>query len=140
MYDNGRTMDINKKITEEFNKPTILMSEVDGLLKGSARSVEGLNIFECLKKFQEYFISFGGHSKAAGITMKIDMFDEFTERINEFVSKKYPSNVFMPTIKYDCEINIDLITLELFEKLKLLEPFGEGNEKPVFLGSFEGMI
>ena len=83
------------KIAEEFSRPTILLAEKeDGALRGSARSIPGLNLFECLSHFTKYFQSFGGHVSAVGLSLMTEDFDNFVAEVNEFALKNYENSLF----------------------------------------------
>ena len=121
------------KIAEEFSRPTILLAEKeDGALRGSARSIPGLNLFECLSHFTKYFQSFGGHVSAVGLSLMTEDFDNFVAEVNEFALKNYENGLFLPKILYDVEISEDRLTLDFAESLTLFEPTGYGNSQPVF--------
>ncbi|MDR1905503.1 MAG: single-stranded-DNA-specific exonuclease RecJ [Clostridiales bacterium] len=119
------------KAVVEFNRPVILFTEKDGILKGSARSIPGINIYEALFDCKELFLNFGGHSQAAGLSLKKENFEEFKERINACL-KKYDDAVFAPEVVYDAELN-DKPDIKDIRAVSALEPFGEGNPKPVYL-------
>lgn len=121
------------KIAEEFSRPTILLAEKeDGSLRGSARSIPGLNLFECMSHFTKYFQSFGGHVSAVGLSLMAKDFDNFVAEVNEFALKNYENNLFLPKILYDVEISADKLTLQFASDLTLFEPTGYGNSQPVF--------
>ena len=120
------------RLTEIYHRPTILFSEHDGALKGSARSIEGVNIHDALKANSELFIRFGGHAKAAGVTMEKEMFPKFTEAMEKYFSENCPPDLFVPRKCYEFDEELGEITLDLARQLEMLAPFGEGNPCPVF--------
>ncbi|MDR2090948.1 MAG: DHH family phosphoesterase [Clostridiales bacterium] len=122
------------KIAEQFNRPVILFTENEGILKGSARSIDGIDIFEAISRSKELFTAFGGHAQAAGVSLKRENIDVFRREINDFL-KKYDESVFAPEIIYDAILE-KKPTLSEIKEIGRLEPFGEGNPKPLFL-SFE---
>ncbi len=120
------------RISEMFHRPTILFSESNGILKGSARSIDGINIHSVLSSVSGCFERFGGHAKAAGITMKSDRFDEFTNSLQRLLKEEYPNSVFIPKRKYEFDIDLANISSELVREIEMLAPFGEGNPSPIF--------
>lgn len=123
---------VASKIAEEFHKPTILFTEVDGNFRGSGRSVDGINLFEALSSMSELFITFGGHSQACGLTIKKQNIDEFRNRFNEYLKEHARISDYLPKIRYDIDCNKTEINVKFLRSLNLLEPFGVGNPKPCF--------
>lgn len=120
------------RISEIYHRPAILFSEKDGVLKGSARSVEGINIHDALKAHADMFVRFGGHAKAAGVTMRKEQYAEFCESFNAYLEEQYSPELFMPRRTYEFDEDVSCINLELAHQLEMLAPFGEGNPIPVF--------
>lgn len=120
------------RISEMFNRPTILFSENEGVLKGSARSIDGINIHSALSEVSRYFERFGGHSKAAGITMKAEHFADFARDLESCLACEYPNSVFVPRKKYEFEICLEDIDYSLAEDIRMLAPFGDSNPSLVF--------
>lgn len=122
---------------EKYSKPCLVISiGDDGIAKGSCRSVEGFNIYEALKHCTDVFEKFGGHPLAAGFSLKNENIDLLDLKINEY------ANTFdtMPTpiLNIDCKLSAQYVNLALAESLKILEPYGAGNEEAVFgLYNFE---
>jgi single-stranded-DNA-specific exonuclease len=119
------------KIAEQFNRPAVLFTEKDGIFKGSARSIDGVNIYDALSSSKELFTAFGGHAQAAGLSLKCENFDLFKANINNYL-KKYDENIFAPEVIYDVATGTKP-TLDEIKEIARLEPFGEGNPKPLFL-------
>lgn len=120
------------RIAEMYHRPTILFSESDGILKGSARSIDGVNIHEVLCCCREFFVRFGGHAKAAGITMESAFFEDFRLKLNACLKTGYDDSVFIPCKRYEFDIPLEQVTGELIAELTRLAPFGESNPSPVF--------
>lgn len=123
------------RISELYHRPTILFSESGGMLKGSARSIDGINIHEALCAVSNFFDRFGGHSKAAGITMQASCFDQFSEALENYFRNNFTNDVFIPRKKYEFDIALSEIDRELVRDIELLAPFGEGNPSLVFHAS-----
>lgn len=122
------------RISEMFWRPVVLFCEEEGgVLRGSARSIKRINLFECLSVFSNYFKSFGGHSAAAGISIKKENFGKFFKEINDYVLKNYPDNLFYPHIEYDIPISVGDCSVSFARELEMLEPTGFGNPKPIFM-------
>ena len=120
------------RLTEMYHRPTILFSVHDNALKGSARSVEGINIHEALKANSELFIRFGGHAKAAGVTMEEENFPVFAEVFEKYLAENCSPDLFVPRRCYEFDEDLSVIDRELVKQLEMLAPFGEGNPSPVF--------
>jgi single-stranded-DNA-specific exonuclease len=120
------------RVVEEFGRPAILMGANQGLLKGSGRSVPGVNLKEHLDHFQDRLVRYGGHAGAVGLTIEpseLERFaDDFSARLREFVSLE----AGVP-LAIDGELEIADCSLELVEFLARCEPFGAGNPEPVWM-------
>lgn len=128
------------RLTEEFKRPTILFANTDeGELRGSARSIPQVNIFETLCALSEYFAGFGGHAQAAGISMKEDRFDDFVKAANELILKTHDKHDFTHEICCEMELPIDMDFLSFAKELELMEPTGYQNPRPTFLVKGQGM-
>ncbi len=127
------------KLTQYYRRPTILFTELDGVLKGSARSIEGINIHTVLTACKDDLIQFGGHSMAAGMTIKPENLDKFIAHANEYIINNYDKSLFLPYNKNDGKLSLDNIDMPFVETLKLFEPFGMGNHKPVFYDRCEDL-
>ena len=121
------------KLAERFNRPAVVFSENGGILTGSARSINGINLYEILDRARDCYIRFGGHSQAAGITLEKDMLKEASLIWERAVAEKYSDPDFERTVIYDEEARPEQLTYELSEQIEMLEPFGQGNPEPCFL-------
>ena len=125
---------VSSKVSEMYFKPSILLSiEEDGIGKGSGRSIPGFDLHDALMKCSKKGIieKFGGHSMAVGITVKKENIEKFAEEF-EKVAKEAKIDEIMPIINIDAKIDLNDINKEMVESLNKLEPFGEGNEMPIF--------
>ena len=119
------------RIAEEYNRPTLLFVHHGDMLKGSARSIESVNIFNALKNCSQYIEEFGGHAQAAGVNICFDQFDELERALNEEIGATYTPEDFEQTIPI-CE-EIDAPFPEKFAReLVKMEPYGVGHRKPLF--------
>ena len=100
------------------------MTIEDGIAKGSARSVEGFNIFEALCESSQFLTKFGGHEMAAGLTIAIENIKDFRIFINEYASNKMDEETLIPKLYLEDNIDVSEVSLELISQLKKMEPFG----------------
>ena len=121
------------KIAERINRPCVVISIEDEIGHGSARSIEAYHLLNGLTECADLFEKFGGHSHAAGITIKADRIPEFRRRLNQHAASRLTDEDLQPRILIDAELPAEAITFELANQLRALEPFGAGNPRPVFL-------
>lgn len=118
------------RIREQFYRPVFVLTRSEEEVKGSGRSIESYSMYEEMTKCSEYFTKYGGHPMAAGLSMPEKQVEQFRRRINELT--QLTQEDLIPKVTIDVPMPLDYITKELIEELKILEPFGKGNEKPVF--------
>lgn len=122
------------RINDNFNKPTIIVSEGKTFSKGSARSVSGVDITDLLRQSSSNILEdVGGHTMAAGFTVKTTNLPKLKKSIENYFQKKYSNKEFNKEIIIDAEIDIKHINSELYESIQKLKPFGNSNAEPVFL-------
>lgn len=121
------------KIVEQFCRPTILFTNKGGVLKGSARSISGINIYEVIKSCKDMLLKYGGHAMAAGLSIKREDFNAFSTKANEFIKQTAEKDCFERKVIYDENVCICDLKKELIDSLIELEPFGCSNPKPVFI-------
>ena len=131
-WDSGILGIVSAKLANEFNRPTILLSEVGDELKGSARSVNDIDIFSAISSMREVLEAFGGHKMAAGLTIKLKNFKSFLTNLNKYLEVHYTPNDFLPSNNYDLSLKSEEITPKLIKDLEIFEPCGCGNAKPIF--------
>jgi single-stranded-DNA-specific exonuclease len=120
------------KIAERFNRPCVVFS-IDGeLAHGSGRSIEPYHLLNGLTSCSDLFEKFGGHSHAAGITIKSDRIDQFRRRLNEHAASCLSEEDLEHAVTIDKELRPDEISFHLTRELQLLEPYGAGNPRPIF--------
>ncbi|MDE7087598.1 MAG: hypothetical protein K2O67_05345, partial [Clostridia bacterium] len=120
------------RLAEEYCRPTLLFVKSGNVLKGSARSVDGVNIYEALKACEEYIGEFGGHSQAAGVKVTEENLAKLEEGLNNYLHKNYSAEAFTPAHYINGEIT-SAVFPQFIKELNLLEPFGVGNRKPLFV-------
>ncbi len=124
---------VASRLVEIFYKPTIVLTKSsDGLITGSARSVKEFNIYNGIDFCSELLEHFGGHKFAAGLSMKEENLEEFTERFEQYVSENLEESSYMPEIVVDLPLDLSEITPVFINQLKRFAPFGPGNMEPVF--------
>ncbi len=117
------------RLTEKYGRPAIVLSVTDGVANGSARSINGFSIYDALCECSYILTKFGGHEMAAGITLYENSIDSFRKAINEYAQR---TEKILPELRLDCKLNPAVLSVDLAEELKVLEPFGTGNPVPLF--------
>lgn len=122
------------KVRERYNKPAFVLTKGEGdFLKGSGRSIEAYSMYEKLVEVKDLMLKFGGHPLAAGLSLKEENLAEFRKQLNE--RSGLIDADFIPKVMIDVIMPIDFLTQGFIKQLEILEPFGKGNEKPVFAQS-----
>lgn len=122
------------KVRERYNKPAFILTKGDGnFLKGSGRSIEAYSMYEKMVEVKDLMLGFGGHPLAAGLSLKEENLAEFRKQLNE--RSGLTEADFVPKIMIDVILPINFLTQNFIKQLDILEPFGKGNEKPVFAQS-----
>jgi single-stranded-DNA-specific exonuclease len=124
---------VASRLVEKYYRPTVMLTTVDGVAKGSARSIANFNIYEALEKCQDVLIHFGGHKAAAGLAVEIDKLEEFKQKFSQVVKESMSSEDFSPEIKIDSQLKFSEITPKFLRIIDQFAPFGPGNMRPVFL-------
>ncbi len=124
---------VASRLVEKYYRPTIMLTTVDGVAKGSARSISNFNIYEALQRCDDLLLHFGGHQAAAGLAVEIDKLGEFKSRFNEIVKETLHEENLLPEIHIDSKLKLSEITPKFLKILSQFSPFGPGNMRPVFL-------
>jgi single-stranded-DNA-specific exonuclease len=124
---------VASRLVEKYYRPTIMLTTIDGVAKGSARSITNFNIYEALQKCEDMLIHFGGHQAAAGLAVEIDKLEEFKYKFNKIVKETISEQDLLPEVIIDTKIRFSEITPRFFKILDEFSPFGPGNMRPVFL-------
>ncbi len=131
-WDKGVLGIVCSRLVERYHKPVFLFVQEGDLLCGSGRSIDDINIHELLSSLKDILVTFGGHSMAAGLTLKLENYQLFSQKINAFALSKINDRVFMPIEYYDQEVEDGDITPEFVKELEYLEPVGCSNPRPKF--------
>ena len=126
---------VASRLVEARYRPTIVLSEENGLMMGSARSVQGVDIHKALEDCRSYLEQFGGHPMAAGLTLRSDQLHEFKNAIEKSIAAQVNGRIPAPSISYHLEIDLNAMTPSVYEEMGRLAPFGPGNGVPVFMAS-----
>jgi single-stranded-DNA-specific exonuclease len=124
---------VASRLIEKFYKPTIVFTESHGVYAGSARSIEGIDIYQALNDCRDYLLQFGGHTMAAGMSVERERVKEFREKFDQVVRSKMEEIPAIPTFYYDMELLLEQIDLDWVREMQGLAPFGPENMTPVFL-------
>lgn len=124
---------ISGRLTEEYYRPSIVISVGEKLSKASARSVKGFNIVEFIRIAKELLVDVGGHPGAAGFTIKTNDIPKLKKVLEKLADKQIDKKLLIRKIKIDCELPLEFVEQKLFDSIQTLAPFGYGNPEPVFL-------
>jgi len=124
---------VASRLSEHYYRPTVILTESNGFATGSARSVDGFDLYQAIESCSDLLENFGGHMYAAGLTMKIDKIPEFDRRFIQYVNKNITKEQMTPIIDIDVELRLKEITPKFYKILKQFAPFGPRNMSPVFL-------
>ncbi|MBQ9728730.1 MAG: single-stranded-DNA-specific exonuclease RecJ [Clostridia bacterium] len=119
------------RIAEEYNRPTLLFVHHGDMLKGSARSIESVNVFNALKKCSQYIEEFGGHAQAAGVNLKCENFEALEKALHEEIGNAYQAEDFEQNA-YVSEEMTSPVSEKFAKELMIMEPYGVGHRRPLF--------
>lgn len=123
---------VASRLTEIYYRPAVVLTRTDNMATGSARSVSGFDVYKAIENCRDLLENFGGHTYAAGLSMKIEHVPEFTRRFEEYVAEHILPEQTRATINIDAELDFKDITGKFFNDLKRFNPFGPDNNKPIF--------
>lgn len=123
---------VASRLTEKYYRPTIVLTESNGMATGSARSVKDFDIYNAIESCSDLLEQFGGHMYAAGLTMKLENVKLFQEKFEDVVSSTIEEHMLVQQVEIDSDLKLSEITPSFFNVLKQFAPFGPGNMQPVF--------
>ena len=123
---------VASRLTEQYYRPVVVLTESEGVATGSARSVSGFDVYKAVQHCADLLQNFGGHTYAAGLSMKVENVPEFARRFEAFVEEHILNEQTKPTLDIDGYLDFSDITFNFFKKLRRFAPFGPDNERPVF--------
>ena len=132
-YQEGIVGLVAGRLSEEFYRPAVVFSQGEEFSKGSARSIKEFNIIEALRSCAEILVAYGGHPRAAGLTVETTKISVLKEKLGEIAGKKLKDKDLSPSLKIDLELNLEEINFELYQQIMKLEPFGQDNLQPIFM-------
>ncbi len=124
---------VASRLTETYYRPTILLTQSNGIVSGSARSVKDFDLYEAISECSDLLEQFGGHKYAAGLTLKPENVEAFQKKFEQIVSSTITEEMLIPEIEVDASINLSDISPSFYNILKQFSPFGPGNMTPVFI-------
>ena len=124
---------VASRLTERYFRPAIVLTQSNGMISGSARSVLGFDVYRAIESCKDILENFGGHTYAAGLTLRPENFDEFKRRFDSISFDEIETKMMQPQLSVDAEISFDQITPKFVKDLELFNPFGPDNENPIFL-------
>ena len=123
---------VASRLTELYYKPSVVLTRSNGLATGSSRSVQGFDIYKAIESSRDLLENFGGHAYAVGLSLKEENIPEFTRRFEEYVAANILPQQLTPQLDIDANISFGDISNEFIRTLRQFNPFGPGNQKPVF--------
>ncbi len=124
---------VASRLVEAYYKPTVVLTKSNGFVTGSARSVQGFDLYASIESCADLLENFGGHMYAAGLTMKEENVQEFCRRMDSFVAENITREELTPIVEIDARLDFSQITPKFTRILKQFQPFGPGNNNPVFM-------
>ena len=123
---------VASRLTEIYFRPAVVLTRSGESLTGSARSVNGFDVYKAIESCKDLLENFGGHTYAAGLSLKSENLEEFKRRFNEYVAENIQDDNTVPSMTIDAEIHFNELNYKLCNDLRHMRPFGPGNEKPIF--------
>ena len=124
---------VASRLIDHFYRPTVVLTQSGEYVAGSARSVSGFNLYEAIHSCRDLLIGYGGHFFAAGLTLKTENVPAFSALFETVVEEQITSELLVPELLIDAEIDFETITPKFYNILRQMEPFGPGNMRPVFI-------
>lgn len=123
---------VASRLTEEFFRPAVVLTLDDGIVTGSARSVSGFDVYKAIQHCEDLLENFGGHTYAAGLSMKVENVEAFTQRFQNYVQANITAEQIKPNLEIHAMINFRDITQKFQNDIKKMRPYGPSNPKPIF--------
>ena len=123
---------VASRLTELYYRPAVVLTHSEGIATGSARSVSGFDVYSAVQHCADLLENFGGHTYAAGLSLKVEHVEEFKQRFEAYVSEHILDEQTQPTLDIDAQLDLSDINMKFYQDLKKFSPFGPGNPKPIF--------
>jgi len=124
---------VASRLIERYYRPTVVLTRSGELIAGSARSVNGFNVYEAIHACREHLLGYGGHFAAAGVTLHPDKVEAFTQKFEEIVASTIQPDSLRPELIIDAELPLEAIRTGFYNIVEQMQPFGPGNVQPVFM-------
>lgn len=123
---------VASRLTEQYYRPVVVLTENEGMATGSARSVSGFDVYKAVQSCEDLLENFGGHTYAAGLSMRVEHVPEFTRRFEQYVEEHILDEQTEATQRIDAYLDFSDVTFDFYKQLRRFAPFGPENERPVF--------
>ena len=123
---------VASRLTELYYRPAVVLTRSEGMATGSARSVSGFDVYKAVQSCADLLENFGGHTYAAGLTLKAENVAEFSRRFENYVTEHIQDEQTQPALDIDAYLDFKDVTFKFYQQLKRFAPFGPGNERPTF--------
>jgi single-stranded-DNA-specific exonuclease len=123
---------VASRLTELYYRPAVVLTHCEGIATGSARSVSGFDVYSAVQHCADLLENFGGHTYAAGLSLKVENVEAFKQRFEEYVAEHILDEQTQPTLDIDAQLDFSDINMKFYQDLKKFSPFGPGNPKPIF--------
>ena len=124
---------VASRLIERYYRPTVILTRSGEVISGSARSVNGFNVYEAIHACREHLLGYGGHFAAAGVTLDPDQVEAFTQKFEEIVATTIQPNSLFPELIIDATLSFDAIRTSFYNIIEQMQPFGPDNAQPVFI-------
>lgn len=123
---------VASRLTEQYYRPAVVLTRSEGMATGSARSVAGFDVYKAVQSCADLLENFGGHTYAAGLTMKVENVSAFSQRFENYVAEHILEEQTKATLAIDAYLDFKDVTFDFYLQLKRFGPFGPGNPRPIF--------
>lgn len=123
---------VASRLVERFHVPTIMLTTIDGIAKGSARSIREFDIHNALKQCEDLLIEYGGHKHAAGLSLDVNNIPELARRFDTIAKQSLTTDMLTPDLIIDAELSLSDLSPNIFKLLSKFAPYGHGNARPLF--------
>ena len=124
---------VASRLVEAYYRPTVVLTKSNGFVTGSARSIAGFDLYDAIESCSDLLENFGGHMYAAGLTLKEENLQEFADRMDAYIAGHVTAEMLTPVVEVDSKLDFAQITPKFFRILKQFQPFGPGNNNPIFV-------
>lgn len=123
---------VASRLTEQYYRPAVVLTRSEGMATGSARSVSGFDVYKAVQSCADLLENFGGHTYAAGLTLKVENIEEFSRRFENYVTEHILDEQTEASLEIDAILDFKDVTFNFYQDLKRFAPFGPGNARPIF--------